>query len=267
MSERNSYSDGEFAWVNLLTTDIDAAARFYGDLIGWEFEPAPGPPEETGGFGFFTYEGKQVAGGGSIQQEGQPPAWSSHIKTSDIDAATQRVRDGGGTVLTQPFEILGGAGRMAVCQDTEGAVFSLFEPGGHNGAELVNEIGAWTWNNLMTRDVGRARDFYRKVFGWETTHSDEAPPDVLMWQVEGQRWPEGLGGLMGMGSDMPLEAPPHWQVYFLVPDLDAAIEKTKNAGGNLLFGPLEVPVAKLAVFTDPQGAAFALMEPDYPEPR
>ncbi len=70
-----------------------------------------------------------------------------------------------------------------------------------------------------------------------------------------------------MGSDMPLEAPPHWQVYFLVPDLDAAIETTKSAGGNLLFGPQEVPVAKLAVLTDPQGAAFALMEPDYPEPR
>jgi uncharacterized protein len=70
-----------------------------------------------------------------------------------------------------------------------------------------------------------------------------------------------------MGSDMPAEAPPHWQVYFLVPNLDAAIDQTKGAGGNLLFGPQETPAATLAVLTDPQGAAFALMEPDYPEPR
>jgi uncharacterized protein len=267
MSERSEYAPGEFAWVNLATPDIGAAVRFYGDLLGWEFEPAPGPPEETGGYGFFTYNGKQVAGGGSVQREGQPPAWSSYIKTNDADATAQKVRDAGGTVLLDPFEILGGAGRMAVCQDTEGAVFSLFEPSGHNGAELVNEIGAWTWNNLMTRDLDKAKDFYGKVFGWDATHTDEAPPDVLMWQVKGQKWPEGLGGLMKIGSDMPLEAPPHWQVYFLVPDLDAAIETTTSAGGNLLFGPLEVPVGKLAVFTDPQGAAFALMEPDYPEPR
>jgi predicted enzyme related to lactoylglutathione lyase len=267
VSERNSYSDGEFAWVNLATSDIDAAARFYGDLVGWEFEPAPGPPEETGGYGFFTYNGKQVAGGGSVQQEGQPPAWLSFIKTGDADATAQKVKDAGGAVMMEPFEILGGAGRMAVCQDAEGAFFCLFEPRGHIGAELVNEIGAWSWNNLMTRDLDQAKDFYGKVFAWEATHSDETPESVLTWQVKGQRWPEGLGGLMQMGSDMPLDAPPHWQVYFLVPDLDAAIETTTSAGGNLLFGPLEVPVARLAVLTDPQGAAFALMEPDYPEPR
>lgn len=267
MSERSSYSDGEFAWVNLLTTDIDAAAGFYGDLIGWQFEPVPGPPEETEGFGFFTYNGKQVAGGGLVQREGQPPAWLSHIKTSDADASAQKVKDVGGTVIVGPFEILGEAGRMVVCQDTEGAVFSLFEPDRHSGAEFVNEVGAWTWNNLMTRDVDRANDFYGKVFGWEAIHNDEAPPGVLMWQMKGQRWPEGLGGLIEMGSEIPLEAPPHWQVYFLVPDLDAAIEKTKGAGGSLLFGPQEIPVGKLAVLTDPQGAAFALMEPDYPEPR
>jgi uncharacterized protein len=267
MSQRDSYNDGEFAWVNLLTTDVDAAARFYGDLIGWEFEPAPGPPEETGGFGFFTYNGKQVAGGGSVRQEGQPPAWLSHVKTSDADAAAQKVKDAGGTVIVEPFEILGGAGRMAVCQDPEGAVFSVFQPGGHSGAELVNEIGAWSWNNLMTRDPDRARDFYGTVFGWEATQPDEAPEFIWNWQVEGQRWPEGLGGLMRMGSDIPADVPAHWEVYFLVPALNAAIEKTKAAGGNLLFGPLEVPVATLAVLTDPQGAAFALMEPDYPEPR
>jgi predicted enzyme related to lactoylglutathione lyase len=267
MSERDSYNDGEFAWVNLLTTDIDAAARFYGDLIGWEFEPVPGSPGETQGFGFFTYDGKQVAGGGLVQQEGQPPVWLSHVKTSDIDASAQKVTEAGGTVIVGPFEILGEAGRMAVCQDAEGAVFSLFQPNRHNGAELVNEIGAWSWNNLMTRDLDQAKDFYGAVFGWEASHSDEAPPDVLNWQVQGQRWPEGLGGLMKIGSDMPLDAPPHWQVYFLVPDMDAAVETTTSAGGKLLFGPLELPIAKLAVFTDPQGAAFALMEPDYPEPR
>jgi uncharacterized protein len=266
VSERSGYEPGEFCWVSLASTDFDEAKGFYGDLLGWEWEAA-GPPEETGGYGFFTLKGKQICGGGPVQAAGQPSAWSSYVKVDDAEESAAKIKEAGGNVLAEPFELPNESGRMAVCQDPGGAFFCLMEQREHTGAELVNEIGTWSWNNLMTRDLDQAKDFYGEVFGWDATHNEEAPPDVLNWQVEGQRWPEGLGGVMKMGSDMPLDAPPHWQVYFLVPDMDAAIETTTGAGGNLLFGPLELPIAKLAVFTDPQGAAFALMEPNYPEPR
>jgi predicted enzyme related to lactoylglutathione lyase len=131
----------------------------------------------------------------------------------------------------------------------------------------VNEVGAWTWNNLASRDIENAKDFYGKVFGWEATQSDQAPEFIWNWQIEGQRWPEGLGGLQEMAADLPAAVPPHWEVYFLVADLDGAIETTKKAGGQMTFGPLELPVAKLALLADPDGAVFGLMEPDYPEPR
>jgi uncharacterized protein len=267
MSERSEYTPGEFGWVDLATPDIDAAKSFYGELIGWDAEAAPAPPEETGGYGYFTFKGKPVAGYGPTMGEGQPPAWSSYVYVSDATETAKKVGEAGGTVVMEPFEVPGDSGRMAVCQDPQGAFFSIFEPRQFQGAQLVNEIGAWTWNNLITRDADQAKDFYGNVFGWEATHHEEAPPEVLMGQVEGQRWPEGLGGMLEMGGDIPLETPPHWQVYFLVPDLDSAIEQVKGSGGNLLFGPQEVPVGTFAVFTDPQGAAFALMEPDYPEPR
>jgi predicted enzyme related to lactoylglutathione lyase len=52
-----------------------------------------------------------------------------------------------------------------------------------------------------------------------------------------------------------------------VEDLEKALELTKSAGGRLIFGPLDIPVGKFAVAFDPQGAAFALIEPDYPDPR
>jgi uncharacterized protein len=264
MSERDSYNDGEFCWVDLASPDVEASAKFYGDLIGWDREQYEPDPE---GYWYLTHRGRRVAGLETIRMEGQVPAWLGYVRVGDLEATAQKVGDAGGTVLAGPLEVPGGAGSLAVCQDPEGAVFGLWQPGELKGAELVNEIGCWTWNNLMTRDPDRAMDFYRKVFGWEATQSDNAPEFIWNWQVEGQRWPEGLGGLMAMGSDMPAEAPPHWQVYFLVPDLDAAIETTRAAGGNLLFGPQEVPVAKFAVFTDPQAAALALMEPNYPEPR
>lgn len=267
MSERSSYEPGEFCWVDLATSDIDAAAKFYGELIGWEFDPA-GAVEETGGYGFFTYKGKQVAGGGPIQGEGQPPAWSGYVNVEDADETAGKVTDAGGTVLVPPFELPQESGRMAVCQDPEGAFFSIMQQRQHKGAELVNEIGTWTWNQLATRDADGAREFYGKVFGWSLEQADEAPPDLpfYMWQVDGQKWEEGLAGLLVMGEEME-GVPPHWQVYFCVEEAKAAIERVNGSGGQTQFGPQRIPVGELAVFTDPQGAAFAIIEPDYPEER
>ena len=137
------------------------------------------------------------------------------------------------------------------------------------GAQLVNEVGSWTWNQLATPDLDAAKDFYGQVFGWGLEQSEEAPPEspYWMWQVEGQRWEEGIAGAMVMGPETPPGTPPHWMVYFAVENADAAIETTKRHGGTLLFGPQDIPVGRLAVFTDPQGAAFAVIQPNYPEER
>jgi predicted enzyme related to lactoylglutathione lyase len=184
-----------------------------------------------------------------------------------VRAIAGKVGDAGGTVLDGPLEVPGGAGSLAVCQDAEGAVFALWQPGELKGAELVNEPGAWTWNNLLTHDVDGAKDFYGQVFGWAAAQPDGAPDYIWNWQVDGQRWPEGLGGLMRMGTDMPPDAPPHWQVYFMVEGTDQAVDKTRAAGGSLIFGPIDIPVARMAVVLDPQGANVALLESRYPEPR
>jgi len=267
MSERSEYSPGEFGWVDLATPDVEAAKRFYGELIGWDAEPAPAPPEETGGYGFFTCKRKPVAGYGPTMGEDQPPAWSSYVYITDADATAKEIGEAGGTVVMEPFDIPGDSGRMAVCQDPEGAFFSIFEPKQFHGAQLVNEIGTWTWNNLMSRDLEQAERFYGEVFGWEAHAIEGAPPGIHNWHLPAQRWPEGLAGLMAMGSEIPAETPPHWQVYFGVESADGAVKQTEAAGGNLLFGPLDIPVGRMAVLTDPQGAAFAIIEPDYPEPR
>jgi predicted enzyme related to lactoylglutathione lyase len=268
VSERSEYKLGEFCWVDLATTDIDAAKKFYGELIGWDWEAA-GDPGETGGYGFFTFKGKQVCGGAPVQAAGQPSAWSSYVNVADADESAGKVKGAGGTVLAPPFELPNESGRMAVCQDAEGAFFSLTQQRKHKGAELVNEIGAWTWNNLVTRDLDGAKRFYGDVFGWSIEKaSDEAGAEpFFMWQVEGQKWEEGLAGAMLAGEDIPPEVPPHWQVYFCVESATKTIDQVNAAGGQTLFGPQRIPVGELAVFSDPQGAGFAIIEPDYPEQR
>jgi predicted enzyme related to lactoylglutathione lyase len=264
MSERTEYANGEFCWVELISPDVEAAARFYGDLLGWERKRYEPDPE---GYWYFRHGGKLVAGLETIRMEGQVPAWLGYVKVDDVETTAGKVRDAGGTVLDGPLEVPGDAGSLAVCQDPEGAVFALWQPGGLRGAELVNEPGAWTWNNLLTRDVDGAKDFYGQVFGWTTAQPKGAPDYIWNWQVDGQRWPEGLGGLMRMGTDMPPEAPPLWQVYLMLESTDEAVDRTKAAGGSLIFGPVDIPIARFAVVFDPQGANVSLLESRYPEPR
>jgi uncharacterized protein len=268
MSERSEYVPGEFCWVDLATSDTDAAAKLYGELLGWETQSA-GPVEETGGYGFFLRDGKQVAGYGPIQAEGQPPAWSSYVKVADADESAEQVKQAGGTVFMEPFDLPADSGRMAVVADPSGAVLCVMQQKQHHGAQLVNEVGSWTWNQLATPDLDAAKDFYGKVFDWDLEQSEEAPPEspYWMWQVEGQSWEEGIAGAMVMGPETLPGTPPHWMVYFAVENADAAIETTKRHGGTLLFGPQDIPVGRLAVFTDPQGAAFAVIQPDYPDER
>ena len=269
MSERSSYNPGEFSWVDLSTTDVDAAVRFYGDLMAWDAQSA-GPVEETGGYGFFMRDGKMVGGYGPAFG-GQPPSWSGYITVTDADTTAVRIGEAGGTVVAGPMDLPAEAGRMGVAVDPGGAFFSFIQHGARSvGAQVVNEPGAWTWNHLNTRDLEHAKRFYGEVFGWEAKVSEGGPPDnpYLMWQVEGQRWPEGLAGVSQMGAaDFPPELPSHWLVYLAVPDAKVATEKTQATGGKAIMPPTQIPVGAMAVLTDPQGAVFGIIEPDYPEPR
>jgi uncharacterized protein len=267
VSERSEYTPGEFCWVDLATTDVEAAKSFYGELLGVDYETAPGDPEETGGYGFFVKNGKLLTGIGPVQSDEGHSAWSSYVKVEDADATAEKAKAAGGTVFFGPADLPNDAGRVAMLRDPGGAFIGIVQQQRNPGAQLVNEPGTWNWNNLMTRDADQAAAFYGEVFGWTAKQPPGAPDWVWSWQLDGQRWPEGIAGMMRMGEEMPSEAPPYWQVYLVVEDADAAIEQTTAAGGRLIFGPQQVPSGRIAVLFDPQGAAFSIIEPDFPELR
>ena len=60
MPERTSYEPGTPSWVDLGTSDTDAARAFYGELFGWTADE-PGPVEETGGYAMFRNDGRPAA--------------------------------------------------------------------------------------------------------------------------------------------------------------------------------------------------------------
>jgi uncharacterized protein len=255
MSERTSYSPGTPCWVDLGTPDIDAAVDFYGSLFGWQV-PESENVEQTGGYRRATKNGVDVAGVMPLMQEGQPPAWSSYVSVADADATAAAVGEAGGSVIAEPMDVMG-LGRMAIFADPSGAVFGIWQPGTFLGAGLVNEPGALAWNELNTRDLEGAKSFYGAIFGWGFEENDMGEMGKYTTITLGGN---PVGGILDMGErQVPEEVPPHWLAYFATEDTDATIEQAKQRGGGVMMGPVDIPVGRFAILTDPHGAAFAVI--------
>jgi predicted enzyme related to lactoylglutathione lyase len=108
----------------------------------------------------------------------------------------------------------------------------------------------------MTTDTNAALKFYQDVFHWQPGQSMDMGP---MGKYQMFNRPHGqIGGMMNKPKEMA-NVPPNWQIYFRVPDVDAAAERVKAAGGKILNGPMDVPDGdRVLNAMDPQGAAFGL---------
>lgn len=257
MSERTSYTPGTPCWVDLATPDIEAAERFYGELFGWRIPELP-DSAQMGGYRRAKLDGKDVAGVMPLMEEGQPSAWNTHVSVADAAATAQAVQDNGGTMIAEPMAVAE-YGTLAVFTDPQGAFFGIWEPDAFAGAERVNEAGCFGWNELGTRDTAGAKQFYGAVFGWD--HADEQSERAGTYTV----WKLGedmVGGMLDADAiGLPAEVPPHWLVYFMVDDADAALASVKSGGGEVRMGPVDLPIGRFAVVADPWGAVFAVMQP------
>jgi hypothetical protein len=257
MSRRTSYAPGTPCWVELSTPDIDAAIGFYSGLLGWEVpEQPPEIAEATGGYRRATLDGADAAGMMQFMQEGQVPAWATYVSVEDADATAAAVREAGGSVIVEPMAVMD-LGTMAVFSDPGGAVFGAWQPGSFAGAGVVNEPGALSWNELNTRDAEGASAFYGAVFGWQFQKNELGEGEsYTSLMLDG----EPVGGMLDLVERrVPDEIPPHWQVYFVVEDVDDAIERTKGGGGAVMMGPIESPAGPIAILQDSGGAPFAVV--------
>ncbi|MBV7696346.1 VOC family protein [Streptomyces sp. TRM70350] len=235
-------------WVELGTTDLDGAKRFYAELFGWRSETDP--RQEAGGYTVAHLGDAAVAALTPLYQEGQPVAWTVSFAVRDADETARQITAAGGTVLMGPMDVFD-MGRFAVAADPSGAAFTLWQPRAFEGAGLFNAPGALGWVELLTREPARARDFYTTVFGWTVNASEH----YAQWGIAGQ----DFGGLMTMDDKFPHEVPPHWLPYFAVADVDATAATAIGSGGTALMEPTSLPDGpRIAVLRDPQGAMFGV---------
>jgi uncharacterized protein len=273
MPERDGYLPGVPCWVDTSQPDPESAVAFYRDLFGWEFEDVM-PPGSEGKYFIARIRGGDVAAVGSVPEAAPPAAmWNTYLWVDSADETASKVRDSGGGVMTEPFDVMD-AGRMAVVTDGEGAAFCVWEARDNKGAQIVNEHGSLNFNDLNSRDLDAAKSFYGSLFGWRTLDMDggfqawtlpgygdylERDNPGLREQMAALGAPAGyedvVAALIGIGHDQP-DVQPHWGVTFGVDDADVIADKAAGLGGSVVVPPFDAPWIRSTVIADPQGATF-----------
>ena len=262
MPRIEKHAPGTFCWVELATTDQNAAKQFYAPLFGWTSEDSPMGPGEF--YTMFKTHGGEAGSAYTMRPQERsvaPPHWNLYIAVQDTDATAKRAAQLGGTVVMQPFDVMT-FGRMAVIVDPTGAPFCIWQPKQHIGITVAEEPGTICWADLYTGDIERAKNFYAALFGWNLTYSPNDPGGYLHIQ-NGEEY---IGGIpkLELGEQGP---PPNWNVYFLVKDCAGSTEKAKALGGRVFEGPRMIEnVGTFSVIADPQGAVFSVFEPAQQRP-
>jgi predicted enzyme related to lactoylglutathione lyase len=253
-----------FFWYELMTPDQAGSEAFYTKVVGWT---AAAQSMDGHGNAYVVVSAGTRGIGGLLKLTdemiagGARPLWVGYIHVADVDARVKAIVEAGGTQFMPPTEIPG-IGRFAMVADPGGAPFYVMTPKPPEGADPgpmppAGTPGTCGWRELFSTlgDKG-AFDFYSAQFGWETVGEFDMGGTMGIYRLWGHDG-EQLGGMMKKPDQVPVSI---WNYYFTVDGIDAGAERIKEAGGQVLMGPHEVPGGQWIVQgLDPQGANFALL--------
>ncbi|WP_062210393.1 VOC family protein [Streptomyces sp. NBRC 109706] len=250
----SEFPEGLPCWADVTLPDLEAGKSFYGALFGWTFEEGP---EEYGHYTVAYSDGHPVAGL-APQLPGQevPPAWVLYYASPDLSATAARIREHGGQLLAQPMKV-GDMGSVLLGWDPGGVLFGAWQPGRHRGFDRRNQPGGFCWSEVATRDPAAADAFFPAVFPFRARKmGDGDDMDYRVWNIGDQM----VGGRYALGPDAPSGAPSRIDIYYAVPDCDAAVETVDRLGGTVHTGPVDSPFGRMAAISDPQGAGLSVID-------
>jgi predicted enzyme related to lactoylglutathione lyase len=256
MPPHTSYAQGTPSWVDLQTSDQEAAKAFYAGLFGWTYDDQPMSQGQV--YSMAKLGEDNVAAiapqGPEMAASGAPPMWNTYIAVDSADEAAAKVPGAGGQLAMPVFDVMD-AGRMAFALDPGGAAVGLWQANRHIGATRVNEPDTISWNELVTADPGASLGFYEQVFGMTASEQDMGDGNkYTVFQATDGRQVGGATPPYAPGT------PNHWHVYFATADADATAAKAAEQGGTVLAPPFDTPVGRIAVLQDPQGAVFSIIK-------
>lgn len=256
MFKVSKYPHGTFSWADCSSTDHAKSKAFYTTIMGWEAEDLP--LDDNMAYTMLKHDGLNVAGLGPMMAEGMPSVWTSYVNVDSVDDIAKKTKELGGTIVFEPMDVFD-SGRMMMLQDPTGAVVGVWQAKNHIGSSLVNTPGAMCWNELATRDMKKASEFYSSLFGWEYS-VDEASGYTSILNKGRYN-----GGIMQMDENWG-EMPPVWSTYFSVADLDATIAKVEANGGKVIMPRTPAgEIGHFSIVADPTGAVCSIIELKKPD--
>ncbi|HLJ88413.1 MAG TPA: VOC family protein [Candidatus Angelobacter sp.] len=256
MATIESATAGSFCWIELATTNQNAAKTFYTNLFGWTVTDNPMGPDEV--YSMFKLKGHDSGAAYTLKKEqqaqGVPPHWGLYIAVNSADDAVKNAEKLGGKVLAPAFDVFD-VGRMAVLQDPTGAIFQVWQAKASQGISIAGEDNAFCWADLVTTDPLKAEKFYSGLFGWKISKGEHDPSGYLHIK-NGEHF---IGGVPPASGNSKI--PPHWMIYIQAADVAKTVDKAKGLGAKVLMPPQTMEhVGTWAIVADPQGASFALFK-------
>ena len=246
---------GKVVWNDLITEDLDAVRRFYGQLFGWTFENATRPGLKS--YALAKVGDVYVAGFVPISARGDGAKlsrWLPYLSVEDVDAATSAATASGGKVAVGARDV--SLGRVAAIIDPEGAVIGLARSriGDPDDATTKASPGRIVWTELLSNDPEKAARFYHSVASLEARTVERRGGTYTVLAKQGT----DRAGILKNPTD---DWDPLWLTYIGVDDPAAAATRAESLGGKVLL-PVspEVREGTMAVIADPSGAILALVK-------
>lgn len=247
-----NFHPGQFSWYDHVSGDPAKARTFYEALFGWSVKRVPGSQPAYD----MIHDGDEGIAGLIQAPAGVPSHWSSCLSVTDVDVAFNAALAAGAKALMPPRDFA--AGRGATIADPAGAPVTLWRGAQGDRPDRAQVCaGDWIWNELATPDPAQAVQFYERVFGYTHDSMDMGPQGTyyMLKSPDGQ----ARAGVMKAEPGMPAM----WVPYVSVEDADKTAARIAPLGGKLLVAPQDIPgIGRFAMFTDPLGAAIALIKPE-----
>lgn len=260
-----TWKNGDFCWVDLMTTDLPKAKEFYSKILNWTYEEVNTP---NGPYIFSNISEGNVGGLGllpeEMQKQGIPSYWSTYVKVENADASVAKAKELGGKVQMEAFDVMD-IGRMAVISSPSGATLCVWEAKNKEvdtPRTSGHHHGMYGWVELNTHNLDADGKFYCDLFDWTPKTSQmEGGPNYTEFKSKDADYP--VAGMIEIQKEWG-EMPSCWTLYFSVNNIDDAVKEIEANGGSICMKPFEVKnVGRMGVAQDPTGATFCFAQWDF----
>jgi predicted enzyme related to lactoylglutathione lyase len=234
---------GSFCTAVLRSSDPQRSAAFYNAVIGWTVQPSSDDKHQL-----FQAGGRTAAS--LLHITSRQDSWIACVSVENVERASADAIALGATLTGETS--IEGVAQLATLRDPEGAELGLWQPAPLEGAELTDAVGSIWWIELLSNDLPRAHDFYRRLFGWTTVDRSFEPFELYQVFTRGETQEGGL---------VEFEVSPQWNVIISVNDCDATIRQVESLGGAEIFTHTVPKYGRIGGFFDPAGARMILRGP------